>query len=203
MQDNTLNPLILAAALECAGKNDVRFYLNGVFVRPDARGFATICGTDGHMLMVVRTAIRWSLPSVIVPRDVVTQLAKFKDEVLFELADGHWRASTIRGASLLFSPVDGTFPDVVPLLGDVATEGTYNALGAGLVLRAAKAAETLRKALGCKELGMFMSQPRGQTRTVWSLETPRDAPVTAAGFAIMPLRDTNRGPSDHGLGVGW
>ena len=203
MQDNTINPLILAAALECAGKNDVRFYFNGVFVRPDAAGCATICGTDGHMMMVIRTAVRWSLPSVIVPRDVVTQLAKIKDDVTFELADGHWRASTVRGASLLFSPIDGTYPDVVPLLGDVATEGTYNALGAGLVLRAAKAAELLRKALGYKELGMFMPQVRDQTRTVWSLEIPRGEPVTAAGFAIMPLRGTARGPSDHGLGVGW
>ena len=203
MQDNTLNPLILAAALECAGKNDVRFYLNGVYIRADAAGYATLCGTDGHMMMVIRTAIRWSLPSVVVPRDVVPQLAKLKNDVTFELADGRWRASTARGASLLFSPVDGTYPDVVPLLGDVATEGTHNALGAGLVLRAAKATELLRKALGCKELGMFMPQTRNQTRTVWSLELPEDGPVTAAGFVIMPLRRTDRGPSDHGLGVGW
>lgn len=202
MQD-TLNPLILAAALECAGKNDVRFYLNGVFIRPDANGYATICGTDGHTLMVIRTAIRWTLPAAIIPRDVVAQLAKLKADVTFETQDNRWRASTGGGASLLFAPVDGTYPDVVPLLGDVATEGTHNALGIGLVLRAAKATELLRKALGCKELGMFMPQVRDQTRTVWSLELPKDGPVTAAGFVLPPLRNTDRGPSDHGLGVGW
>lgn len=203
MRDNTTNPMILAAALECAGKNDVRFYLNGVFVRSDAAGYATICGSDGHMLMVIRTAIRWTLPAAIIPRDVVAQLAKLKADVEFETVDNQWRASTDRGASLLFTPVDGWYPDVIRLLGDVKAEGTHNALGIGLVQRAAKAAETLRKALGCKELGLFMPQARDQSRTVWSLELPEGKPVTAAGFALMPLRNTDRGPSDHGLGVAW
>ena len=61
-----------AAALKCAAKNDVRFYLNGVYLDlPKGR----IVGTNGHVMFVGKIEAA-TLPAVIVPRDLIESALK-------------------------------------------------------------------------------------------------------------------------------
>ena len=109
-----------AAALKCAAKNDVRYYLNGVYLDfPKGR----IVATNGHIMFVgqIETA---TLPPVIVPRELVEgalrSLTKRARET-FDIAisiDGDAITLTTAGNSFSGNRIDGRFPEyerVVPL----------------------------------------------------------------------------------------
>ena len=113
----------LARALEtvahAASAEQVRYYLNGVCLRPADDGLV-LCATDGHRLCELRLelACRPPLPDagVIVPRralrPIVRLAAAAGGEPVALASDGRTMAiSNRRGDRLVTRLVDGTFPD--------------------------------------------------------------------------------------------
>lgn len=98
----------LKAALLAAGKNDLRYYLNGVLVE-SSPGEVRCVATDGFMVAVLRHATTdETLAEVIVPRDVVEAVVKAKRPLTnFEqLDEKYWLAN----GTHRFEPVEGKFP---------------------------------------------------------------------------------------------
>jgi DNA polymerase-3 subunit beta len=98
----------LAAVLIFSGKQDVRYYLNGVFVEVSLTE-VRVSATDGNTAAVARhtesNTVRFD---VIVPRATVELALKMRSEVISLVCEdtGNWSLAGIR-----FTPVDGKFPD--------------------------------------------------------------------------------------------
>lgn len=100
---------ILAAALACAAKKDIRSYLNGVFIEPLASGFCVVA-TDGVILFAgLSSNADTPTKPIIIPRDACEAALKTKRKsmVCEEKDDGTYGLAD----SILFKPVDGTFPN--------------------------------------------------------------------------------------------
>jgi hypothetical protein len=113
MKNCSIPATALRAALTCASKGDVRFYLNGIYIEPNV---GRIAATTGHVMFCGQID-RADFPSVIIPREVIE--AAFKAlgkkgiqrtniEVIQE--DGQFRMVTLDG-TFPFTPIDGRFPD--------------------------------------------------------------------------------------------
>jgi len=109
----TINARHLCAAIHCAGKNDVRYYPNGVYVEalPDE---TRVAATDGIKLGVFRSATANPEPFsiIIIPRATVEAFVKLVKGVKFvdlTITDGTGRLSWASD-SLLFDPIDARFP---------------------------------------------------------------------------------------------
>ena len=116
----------IRAATICAAKKDIRYYLQGVYINVAHRDYATVCGTDGHVLFAGRATIENMagdlLPfSMIVPLDVAKKIDKKAHAVILEsLPDGTYLLDGTR-----FAPLDGRFPDysrVIPKLDQIQPE---------------------------------------------------------------------------------
>ena len=113
MTTTTIDARHLRAAIHCAGKSDVRYYLNGVYVEalPDE---TRVVATDGIKLAVFRSATANPEPfSVIIPRTTVEAFVKLAKGVKFAdltVTDGACRLSWANN-SLPFDPIVGRFPD--------------------------------------------------------------------------------------------
>jgi hypothetical protein len=115
----------IRAATICAAKKDIRYYLQGVYINVAHRYYATVCGTDGHVLFAGRATIENMagdlLPfNMIVPLDVVKKIDKKAHAVILELLpDGTYLLDGTR-----FTPLDGRFPDykrVIPRMDQIQT----------------------------------------------------------------------------------
>jgi DNA polymerase-3 subunit beta len=109
----------LKAALLAAGKQDVRFYLNGV--RVEASAAETRCvGLNGILGAVLRHAtVNDTIADFTAPREVIEAAIKAKrDTTEFDqLDDGHW----LMNGTHRFKPVDGTFPNYRRVMPTAAT----------------------------------------------------------------------------------
>jgi len=115
----------IRAATICAAKKDIRYYLQGVYINVAHRDYATVCGTDGHVLFAGRATIENMagdlLPfNMIVPLDVAKKIDKRAAAVILEsLPDGTYLLDGTR-----FAPLDGRFPDykrVIPRMDQIQT----------------------------------------------------------------------------------
>lgn len=98
----------LAAALHFAGKQDIRYYLNGLLIEV-APTETRVAATDGNCAAVLRTLqINDERFEITVPRATVELALKMKIEKMDLIRDtnNYWSLSGIR-----FEPVDGKFPD--------------------------------------------------------------------------------------------
>jgi len=116
----------IRAATICAAKKDIRYYLQGVYINVAHRDYATVCGTDGHVLFAGRATIENMagdlLPfNMIVPMDIIKKIDKRAHAVILEsLPDGTYLLDGTR-----FAPLDGRFPDysrVIPIIGQIQPE---------------------------------------------------------------------------------
>lgn len=105
---------------------DVRYYLNGLFLKVEARG-VTAVATDGHRLAMLEQLVDLPIEEpiqVIVPRKTVHELNRLLESggqrVRLDLSQRTLRA--VIGDTLLTSKlVDGRYPDyerVIPLMAD-------------------------------------------------------------------------------------
>lgn len=183
---NTLYSAIFAAAMHVAGKNDVRYYLNGMLIEPHANG-AVCVATDGHRLLVIRTNVPWSLGSVIVPRTACEHIAKVKGPVQFE-GDGKQFAAVSGSAKYGFTPIDGRFPDwraVTTKPENIALCGFDPMLLEGVV----KSAGIIRKAFGGKATSLIPITGHN-TAAMFAVGGLEDQYVESATFIVMPMRDS-------------
>jgi hypothetical protein len=137
----------LKAALSCASKKDLRFYLMGVLLECASNGDLHIVGCDGYTLfagLVRAQNINWTGEAkpgpwkMIIPADAIKQALKSdKNDFLTLTLVG---TDTYQlGNSTVFKPIDGSFPDwrrVSQWPNAEPAPGQYNA---ELVLQASQA----------------------------------------------------------------
>lgn len=114
-----LNVKYLKAAAIVASKEETRYYLKGVAVQAGDKG-AFIVATDGHRAMAFRQSSEAQAPvDIIIPADIIAGIKPNKYDERAELtqeSENRWRIDYC-GTSIVFSPIDGTFPEwrrVVP-----------------------------------------------------------------------------------------
>ena len=110
-----LNIRLLKAAALAVSKEETRYYLKGVAVQADAKG-AYLIATDGHRLLAFcqsRECYGGEPVNIIIPADIVAGIKLNKHVEIAELTQEsatHWRLDYV-GTSVIFAPIDGTFPD--------------------------------------------------------------------------------------------
>jgi hypothetical protein len=133
----------LAAALLFAAKKDIRYNLNGVFIDAKAQN---IVAADGPTMYVgapnTLRDIEGALADVIVPRDFVEAIVKWKLPSVIISCEDDGRRLTAKGVDTQITAlsVDGTFPDwrrVYPKSEDVSGVAAY--LNPEYLMRAWKA----------------------------------------------------------------
>ena len=180
----------LKFVMTCAGKNDIRYYLNGVAFDM-TQGNLTIAATDGHRGAFVETKIEAHRKHVfIAERESIERLIKIigKREVVdLAFLEDHATA-TVGGDTVKLEMIDGKYPDwrkaFKPGTDLVATERF--AINAKYLGQATKACELFAgryPAITCEMRG---------ADTVVTLKPDFDedkfVDVKAVACVIMPLR---------------
>jgi DNA polymerase-3 subunit beta len=115
----TIKQSQLKAMLNLASKQDIRYYLNGVFVEFN-QVTTRLIATDGHKLGVLNHAPEYMASegagSMIIPREVIENLPKAASdfELTFIKSDGNatgWTIVIPGGTQIVFQQIEGTFPD--------------------------------------------------------------------------------------------
>lgn len=101
-----MNKRQLKAILSAIPKNNVRYFLNGLFVDFDKN---EVAATDGHILVVVKD-IKGLEGSgrVIIPRDIVELVAKTKTKSTIKITNSKL---SVDDFSFEFNPVEGKYPN--------------------------------------------------------------------------------------------
>ncbi len=109
---------ILAAAALFRAINDIRYYLNGLYLETGAHG-ARLVGCDGHQLAVARLEGEYPESSIILPDSLVAAVkskAKAPQQVMLEFNAGHQQFRKQGNAEGVFVPRDITLT-----LGEITT----------------------------------------------------------------------------------
>jgi len=120
----------LDAMLLIAGKKDIRYYLNGVFLEWDHEKTRAV-GCDGCALGVVSQFIEGNegAGSIIIPRDVIERLPKRpKNDAIVSITctgveDSKRWAIVAGGVSINFTPYDDKYPDWRRVTHGIKTSG--------------------------------------------------------------------------------
>jgi hypothetical protein len=175
----------LFAALECAAKKDIRYYLQGINIQIKKIGVGMVYGTDGHMLFAGQLPYDGDYVAelnIIIPTDAVKRLDKKLDFTDLEFDGQNYLLGGAR-----FVPVDGKYPDVARVIPDIQynieqVPGTFDP---ALLVRARAA---LALYLGTKPKDVFGLIQRGSESAVMHAGTNECLVV------IMPMRATNEAP---------
>jgi len=115
----TIKQSQLKAMLNLAAKQDIRFYLCGVFVEFN-QTTTRLIATCGHKLGVLNHSSEdnQGAGSLIIPREVIENLPKatrsFDPELTITKFDGNatgWTIVIPGGTQIVFQQIDGNFPD--------------------------------------------------------------------------------------------
>jgi len=113
----TLKTSVLRAALLCAAKKDIRYYLQGICISFNHPEVAMVCGTNGHILFAGQCPIETiEAPEalgfeIIVPGDVIKGLDKKAEVVMLETIDSMPKGHYVLG-NTRFQAIDARFPDI-------------------------------------------------------------------------------------------
>lgn len=113
----SLKTSVLRAALMCAAKKDIRYYLQGVCVSINHPEVAMVYGTNGHILFAGQSPIEiLEAPDslgfdIIIPSDAIKAMDKKADCVILETIEGGAKGYYVLGNSR-FQAIDARFPDV-------------------------------------------------------------------------------------------
>jgi DNA polymerase III sliding clamp (beta) subunit (PCNA family) len=182
--ENTVNIETLRALLPLAPKNDIRRYLNGVYI--DFQPTKTIyVATNGAVLGLYTEAVENECVfSVTIPGDVVKQLkpksgtAKWGDLIFNPEANTARITNPGAGQDFGFTPLDGKYPDYTKVIPS-NTSGEVAQFDAELLSLFAQ----VNKALGAKFPGRIKIDHNGERGAL--VHFARDAAFTGV---IMPFR---------------
>lgn len=181
----TLKTTFLLAALECAAKKDIRYYLQGINIQIKKIGVGMVYGTDGHMLFAGQLPYNGDYVAelnIIIPTDAVKRLDKKAEFTELEFDGQNYLLGGTR-----FVPVDGRYPDigrVIPSI-DTSTEQSPGTFDPALLVRARAA---LALYLGTNAKDVFGLIQRGSDSAVMHAGTNECLVV------VMPMRATNEAP---------
>ena len=136
----TINASTIRAAAVAAASKDIRYYLVGVHLSIAHQDYATVYGTDGHMLFAGRASYsvdgEESLEplAITIPLEIVKKCDKRADLFTLEsLTDGAYMLDGMR-----FAPLDGRYPEVQRVITrrDQLQPATVSVIDPDLVVRA-------------------------------------------------------------------
>jgi len=113
----TLKTSVLRAALNCAAKKDLRYYLQGVCVSINNPDVAMIYGTDGHVLFAGQCPIEvHQAPEaygfqIIIPSDTIKAIDKKAEFIDLETIEGGAKDYYLLG-NARFQAIDARYPDI-------------------------------------------------------------------------------------------
>jgi len=129
-----------------AGKQDIRFYLNGVNIE-FSESCTRLVATNGHILGIenlTQNLVNTGADSLIIPSDIIKALkpvSKNADIVQIKQTDaGHWEIDNY-GVKITFTALEGKFPDYARVVSGAKTSGQaaqYNPDYLATFLKAAK-----------------------------------------------------------------
>jgi len=184
---NTIPSALIAGMLPCAAKNDIRHYLNGVFIEP-RNGKLIAVSTDNYVMCIAHTALGWDLGEIIIPRDVCEKLAKMKGDIVFSSAgEGRRFKATCGSSTIEFAAIDDRFPtwrDIVP----GQTEQAPAAFAPGILGQIIKSAQAFAEEFGGKLTGIML-RPVGQSLMLAGLGGITDARIERINYVVAPMRD--------------
>lgn len=188
---------LVAAICEFKAKNDIRYYLNGVYVEPLPAGGAVIVATNGHAIGL------WRDPSAVVERSAILRIGKNlreacreADDGRLELVDGRLVVTNAQKTEYHVQPngekdgevtkweVEGKYPDwktVFPDECQVGPMGMFNAMYMKMVHK------TLKIATGNDFAGITLRQS-DENKSIF----------VSCGFlpdfaaVVMPMRDDRK-----------
>lgn len=195
---------VLEACLMVAAKEDVRFYLEGVYLHADKRELRAVA-TNGHTLLLHSTHSPEDLPpwlagvGIILPRDLlavalstiakIEKVEETEDEgVSIGFAPG-WAHATLRDSSSIVNfrlpVIDGKFPDYQKLIesaGQVLAGGERQALtSTSINAEYLKQAAAVSAKLMAKGLTPFLCDDPKQPVVITFMDQP------GALFLVMPV----------------
>jgi hypothetical protein len=113
----TLKTSVLRAALICAAKKDLRYYLQGVCVSFNHPKVAMVYGTDGHILFAGQSPIVCPVApdnfgfSIIIPSDTIKAIDKKSEFIDLETIEGGAKNYYLLG-NARFQAIDARYPDI-------------------------------------------------------------------------------------------
>jgi hypothetical protein len=113
----TLKTSVLRAALICAAKKDIRYYLQGVCVSINNPDVAMVYGTDGHVLFAGQSVIVCHVApenygfDVIIPSDTIKAIDKKSEFIDLETIEGGAKDYYLLG-NARFQAIDARYPDI-------------------------------------------------------------------------------------------
>jgi hypothetical protein len=113
----TLKTSVLRAALICAAKKDIRYYLQGVCVSINHPQIAMVYGTDGHILFagqcpidVIDAPAEYGF-QIIIPSDTIKAIDKKAEFIDLETIEGGAKDYYLLG-NARFQAIDARYPDI-------------------------------------------------------------------------------------------
>ncbi len=119
---STLKGLVILAA-----KKDVRYYLQGVKLEFNSK-FTRCIATNGHILGINQeNQENEGAGSVLVPREIIDNIKVSKRDldhaaIFTQISETKWSIKYM-GNEVIFSPLDGKFPDYSRVVNQVKTSG--------------------------------------------------------------------------------
>ena len=113
----TLKTSVLRAALICAAKKDLRYYLQGVCVSFNHPKVAMVYGTDGHIMFAGQSPIVCPIApenfgfSIIIPSDTIKAIDKKSEFIDLETIEGGAKDYYLLG-NARFQAIDARYPDI-------------------------------------------------------------------------------------------
>ena len=167
------------AASLCVSKEETRYYLNGVFIEPCAKGGATLTATDGHRLISIhdKDAVCDGPAIVSLPKGALTK--KCPDGKIVVSDDGIFRHGNFISTSSVI--IDGVFPDWRHLIrGKAWTSKSMPAINAVYLGDFGKISEAVF--CGVKAIRLMTGSDEGQPVLVVFPSIPN------AFGVVMPIR---------------
>ena len=119
---STLKGLVILSA-----KKDIRYYLQGVKLEFNSK-FSRCIATNGHILAINQeNQENEGAGCVLVPREIIDNIKVSKKDLDFialftQITDSKWSIKYM-GNEVIFSPIDGKFPDYSRVVNQVKTSG--------------------------------------------------------------------------------
>jgi hypothetical protein len=113
----TLKTSVLRAALICAAKKDLRYYLQGICISINGPDIAMVYGTDGHVLfagqcpiVVIDAPTEYGF-QIIIPSDTIKAIDKKSEFIDLETIDGGAKDYYLLG-NARFQAINARYPDI-------------------------------------------------------------------------------------------
>jgi hypothetical protein len=113
----TLKTSVLRAALICAAKKDLRYYLQGICVSINHPNIAMVYGTDGHVMFAGQCPIEViDAPTaygfeIIIPSDTIKAIDKKAEFIDLETIEGGAKDYYLLG-NARFQAINARYPDI-------------------------------------------------------------------------------------------